>query len=214
MRTIRTKMICTGLAALLLSGCAMNNTEKGALIGAASGAAVGAAVGSLKGEAGKGALIGAGVGVVGGGIWGYILDKQEKEMKAQGIATQRLADKTLLVTLAGNNLKFETGKSTIAAGDEEQLAKLAAILAKNPQDRIIVEGHTDNVGKPDANQVLSEQRANTVKNTLLVKGVEPKCILSSVGYGESQPVASNDTKDGKAQNRRVVLKIGVEQAEN
>jgi outer membrane protein OmpA-like peptidoglycan-associated protein len=164
---------------------AQGRTE-GALIGALAGGALGA---------------GAGMGI------GAYMDKQQADLAAQQIAVQKQQDNTLLVTLAGDSLNFATGSSALSADGQAQLAKVAAILVKYSEDKIIIEGHTDNVGNPQSNQVLSQQRADSVKGFFLQQGVPPASILSSTGYGQSQPVASNDTADGRAQNRRVVLKI-------
>jgi outer membrane protein OmpA-like peptidoglycan-associated protein len=210
----RSRMICAYLmaGALLLNACAsMNKTAKGGLLGAAGGAAVGAAWGAARGDAAKGALIGAAVGGASGAVVGAIIDKQEKEMKEAGIQAQKQEDNTLLVTMTGDSLKFDTGKSTVSPEGVAQLNKLGGILKKYPENRIIVEGHTDNVGNAASNKALSLDRAESVKNQFLVKGVPQSSILSCVGFGQSQPVADNKTAAGRAQNRRVVLKISVEE---
>jgi outer membrane protein OmpA-like peptidoglycan-associated protein len=221
--TTLTSMSLAGV--LLISGCA-TNTGKGAIIGGASGAALGAAAGAIIGNQqanqsegrAKGALLGAALGgAVGSGVGlgvGAYLDKQKREMEQAGILAQKQEDNTLLVTLAGDTLKFDSAKSTLKPEGEASLGKLADILKKYPENRIIVEGHTDNVGKKADNQLLSEQRANTVKNTFLAKGVPASNVLSSVGFGDSQPVSANTSEAGRSQNRRVVLKISVDESVN
>jgi outer membrane protein OmpA-like peptidoglycan-associated protein len=208
----------SGLA--LLTGCATtNDTTKGAVIGGVGGAALGAGVGAIignqqadqnKGRA-QGALIGAAAGSllgsgVGMGIGAY-MDKQKRDMEAAKIKVQKQEDNTLLVTLAGDSLKFDSGKSSLKPEGVQQLASVSAILKKYPEDRILISGHTDNVGKKADNQTLSQQRAETVKNTFLGQGVQPASILSATGYGDSQPVADNKSEAGRAQNRRVELRI-------
>ncbi len=200
------------LAAALLGGCAsLNNTEKGGLLGGAAGAAIGAAWGAARGNAVEGALIGAGVGAAAGGTVGYIMDKQQAELKQAGILAQKQKDNSLLLSLNGNQLQFDTGRSSLSPDGQALIDKVGGILAKYPQDRILIEGFTDNVGSVADNQALSQERADAVKNAFLLDGVQPSSILSATGYGESNPVASNATAEGRAQNRRVVLRISVPQ---
>jgi outer membrane protein OmpA-like peptidoglycan-associated protein len=206
------------LGSLLCAGGA-TSTSNGALIGGGTGAALGALAGGIIGNQQpnqaqgrtQGALIGAlAGGALGAGAGmgiGAYMDQQKADLIAQQIAVQKQQDNTLLVVLAGDSLKFASGSSALSSDGQTQLAKVAAILVKYSQDKIIIEGHTDNVGDASFNQTLSQQRADSVKNFFLVQGVPAASILASTGYGESQPVASNDTADGRAQNRRVVLKI-------
>jgi outer membrane protein OmpA-like peptidoglycan-associated protein len=206
------------IGSLLTAGCA-TNTGTGALIGGGTGVALGALAGGIIGNQQpnqaqgrtQGALIGALAGGVlgasaGAGIGAY-MDKQQADLAAQQIAVQKQQDNTLLVTLAGDSLNFATGSSALSEDGQAQLAKVATILLKYSEDKIIIEGHTDNVGNAQSNQVLSQQRADSVKSFFLQQGVPAGSILSSTGYGQSQPIAGNDTADGRSQNRRVVLKI-------
>jgi outer membrane protein OmpA-like peptidoglycan-associated protein len=105
-----------------------------------------------------------------------------------------------------NNLFFATGKADLNDDSRLELEKLISFLETNPEMRIEINGHTDNVGNEDANQKLSEDRARAVVVYLLTKGIDPN-RLSSRGYGESRPVSSNSTTAGKAQNRRVTFRI-------
>jgi outer membrane protein OmpA-like peptidoglycan-associated protein len=204
-------LLCAGLAsATILSGCAsMNRTEKGALLGTAAGAGVGAIWGAARGNAAEGALIGAAAGAAVGGSVGYYLDRQAKELQEAGIQAQRQKDNTLLVTMSGESLKFDTGRSTIKPEGQAELDKVVGVLKKYPKDRILIGGHTDNKGGASVNQALSQHRAEAVRDYALYKGLDAGAVVSTTGYGDSQPVASNATADGRAQNRRVELKISI-----
>lgn len=208
MKKIVTLALVTGLALSGLTACTTpgKKTATGAAIGAGGGAAVGAAIGSRSGKAGKGALIGAAAGAVLGGVIGNRLDKQAKELAAAGAETRR-TEEGILVNMKGDIL-FDTGKATLQGPAIEQLNQVGAILAKYPDDRILVVGHTDSVGDDAYNQRLSENRAKAVKMQLLSAGV-PAENVSTEGMGESQPIASNSTASGKAQNRRVEMRITI-----
>lgn len=101
---------------------------------------------------------------------------------------------------------FDTGKATLKPESNKALNNLAEYLTNKKTVVIELEGHTDNVGEKDANQKLSEDRANSVRNYLLKKGIAPERV-TAVGYGDTQPVASNDTPEGKQKNRRTQVKI-------
>jgi outer membrane protein OmpA-like peptidoglycan-associated protein len=193
--------------AMVYAGCA--TPGKGTAIGAGAGAAVGAGVGALigsgSGEAGKGALIGAAAGAVVGGVIGNILDAQAEELKK--VADAKRTEEGILVNFKSDIL-FDTGKATLKPDAVDQLGKVGAILAKYPQDKIVVVGHTDNVGGDKLNQTLSENRAKAVKVELLGQGVADASI-STIGMGKSQPTVSNETSAGRAKNRRVIMKITI-----
>ncbi len=200
-------LITVFLISFVISGCTApgKRTAIGTGVGAAAGAGVGAAIGSASGNAGKGALIGAAAGALFGGGVGNYLDKQAKEL-AQ-VAETRRTEEGILVNLKGDIL-FDSGKANLKPEAATRVKEIGAILAKYPEDRIVVVGHTDSSGGDDYNQRLSENRAKAVKIQLLSKGV-PSENISTVGMGESQPVASNETKQGRAKNRRVELNISI-----
>lgn len=108
--------------------------------------------------------------------------------------------------IALRNVFFETGRWEILPESEYELAKVVDLLTKNPTLKIELGGHTDNVGRPEANQRLSEQRAKAVYDYLINKGI-PSNRLSYKGYGETQPVATNDTNEGRRENRRTEIKV-------
>lgn len=212
-------MTLAGVATLgmLAQGCATvgdgDKTMKGAGIGAVAGAAVGAAWGAARGDWKKGALIGAAAGTAIGGVTGAVMDHQEEELRKAGIRTQRDEAGNLIINMSGETLKFDTGKSSLQPEGEALLSKLAGVLKDYPENRIVIEGHTDNVGSASGNRVLSQNRADSVKTYILKQGVPARCVVQTMGYGSEKPVADNSTAAGRAENRRVELSITVDAAE-
>jgi len=183
-------------------GCA--TAGKGTAIGAGAGGAAGAGVGALIGGK-KGALIGLGVGALAGGSVGLYLDKQHKELEK--VAETKRTENGIIVNMK-NDILFDTGSAELKKEAIDQLVQVGDIVAKYGDDRVKIEGHTDAVGGTDYNQSLSEKRADAVKTVLVARGVKDNQI-SVVGYGETKPIAPNDTAEGKAKNRRVELHIDV-----
>lgn len=208
--------VSLSLSLALLSGCATGDgdkTRKSSAIGVAAGAALGAAVGAATGNWKKGLAIGAAAGLAVGAATGVVLDRQEEKMRKAGIRTQRDKDGRLLVSLAGNALKFESGSSNLSTEGKNQLRGIADILKQYPENRIAIQGHTDSTGQAETNKTLSGARALAVQNTLRAYGVPAKCIIEVKGYGEDFPVADNTTVDGRAVNRRVDLVISADETE-
>jgi outer membrane protein OmpA-like peptidoglycan-associated protein len=178
----------------------VSNTAKGAGIGAAAGAVVGAISGSDARERRKRALIGAGVGAY--------MDKQEAELRQQlrdsGVSVTRQGDNITLNM--PSNITFSSGSSDLNASFFKVLDSVSLVVKK--YDKTIVEfaGHTDSVGSEASNQALSERRANTVAQYLISKGLKNERVIV-IGAGESRPVASNATPEGRALNRRVELTL-------
>lgn len=186
----------------------MTNTAIGTGVGAATGAAVGAGIGALAGDAGKGAWIGAAAGAALGTGVGYYLGAQEEELQKGLQGTEVKVERQgqdLNVVMPGN-VAFATGSSTITPSFYSTLDSVANVLVKYPESTITISGHTDSVGNAASNQTLSQQRAESVKRYLVNKGVSVQRI-QSVGYGDRNPIASNDTEDGRSKNRRVEIKI-------
>ncbi len=202
---------------LLVTGCATlgdgDKTWKGALIGTLGGAATGAVIGATQGDAGKGAAIGAAAGAAVGTTTGMILDTQEEKLRKAGIEAKRDSEGRLLVNLAEDHLRFDSGKADLPPRGQAQLSRIAEVLRTYPENRIAIIGHTDSAGSKSFNQQLSQARADRVKMNFLNQGVAPRSVVSSIGYGESQPVADNTTASGRAANRRVELQISVDEAE-
>jgi outer membrane protein OmpA-like peptidoglycan-associated protein len=206
-------------AAIALAGCSqpMTKTQKGAAIGTGVGAAAGAGLGQAIGHDTKSTLIGAGIGAVvgglaGGGIGRY-MDNQEAAMRQQlasveGASIQRNAD--LLAVTFKSDVLFDTGSASLKAGSYDEMSRVATVLNQYPQTNIMIAGHTDSTGNELTNQQLSERRAGVVKNTLVGQGVNP-ARMTAVGYGESKPVAGNDSESGRQMNRRVEITIAPQQ---
>lgn len=206
------------LAAAMLfgaTGCNMNNTGKGALIGTGGGAGLGAGIGALIGGgkgAGIGAAIGAAVGAGAGALIGNKMDKQQKELEEQ-LAQQAKIEQTtdsnglraIKVTFDGGIL-FPTGKYTLNQHAQADLTKFAVNLINNPNTDVDIDGYTDNTGSYAVNEKLSNQRANSVRNYLIECGVNPN-RLTAKGIPMADYIASNDTPEGRALNRRVEIYI-------
>jgi outer membrane protein OmpA-like peptidoglycan-associated protein len=197
-RSVQWVIVTVALA--VSAGCASD--RKRTAIGAGAGAAGGAAIGGIAGG-GKGAIIGAGLGAVVGGVVGNRLDKQAKELEQ--VAETKRTEEGILVNLK-NDLLFPTGSSTLTPAATTQLTQLAGVLVKYPTNHLVISGHTDDVGTAASNDALSRQRARSVQSVLLQNGVKPDQVLTQ-GYGESQPIASNKTKEGRSKNRRVEVYI-------
>ena len=207
----------TGLAALSLislSACVTdpNTGEKKVsrtAIGGVGGAVLGGLLGGVIG--GKtGRIIGAGVGGVGGAVVGYQLDKQIKELKEQTAGSGsdvRSTDngQAILVNLP-DGVTFATDSSAVSPTFRATLDQIAQSLRDYPNSLIDVYGHTDSTGSDQYNQSLSERRAKAVSDYLTSRGVSSTRVRWQ-GFGETQPIASNDTVDGRSRNRRVEIKI-------
>ncbi len=179
-----------------------SNTAKGAGIGAAAGAVIGALAGGSR----KSALIGAGVGVLAGGAVGNYMDKQETQLREQlagtGVSVTRNGD-NLILNMPGN-ITFASNQSDVNAGFYPVLNSVALVLKQYEKTMIDVVGHTDSTGSMQLNMQLSQARAASVGQYLQSQGVQAVRIATQ-GMGPQYPIASNDTPEGRAQNRRVEL---------
>ena len=211
------------IAGLAIAGCA-TKTGTGAAIGTGAGAAVGAGVGQAIGRSTEATLLGAGIGALFGGLSGAAIgrymDNQEQAMR-QAIANSEAATmrreqeiaqgahkenvQVLTVSFKSDYL-FATNSAIILPGAQPELQRVSDVLRQYPETTIQVSGHTDNQGSEVYNQQLSERRAQAVRDSLVGMGVDPARI-TIIGYGESRPIASNDTAAGRAQNRRVEVRI-------
>jgi outer membrane protein OmpA-like peptidoglycan-associated protein len=200
----RDTILAAALVALAAFGLSCQTAGKRTAIGAGAGAAAGAGVGALVGGK-KGALIGLGVGALAGGSVGLYLDKQQKELEK--VAETKRTEHGLLVELK-NDILFDTRSNELKSDAVMQLVQVGDIVAKYGDDRVKIEGHTDSTGGAAFNEMLSRERAASVKDVLVARGVKEQQI-SVTGFGETKPVASNDTAAGRAKNRRVELHIDV-----
>lgn len=193
----------------------MTNTGKGALIGGGGGAGVGAGLGALIGGgkgAGIGAAIGAAVGAGAGALIGKKMDKQEAELKeqlAQQAQVEKVTDQNGLqaikVTFNGGIL-FPTNGTTLSSNAKTDLTSFANSLINNPNTNVQIYGYTDNTGSMAVNERVATGRADAVRNYLLNSGVSGT-RLSAEGLPMQDYVASNETAEGRAQNRRVEIYI-------
>jgi outer membrane protein OmpA-like peptidoglycan-associated protein len=182
-----------------------NKTQQGALIGGIAGALTGGLASDKKG---KGALIGGAIGALGGAAIGNALDKQEAELRRDldndRVQINNTGDR-LIVTLP-QDILFAVDSANVNRALRGDLLTVADSLQNYPGSSVQVVGHTDNTGSATYNQQLSERRANAVADVLMDGGVAFNRI-NAFGRGEDQPVSSNLTTDGKAQNRRVEIVI-------
>ena len=178
-----------------------DKTVKGAAIGAAAGAVVGAVVGERElDEVLAGAAIGAGVGA---GVGAY-MDKQEEQLELNpGTTVERVEDNLLLVHFDSDVL-FSIDSAVLSDSARGTLDEVAGVFLEHPKTAIISQGHTDSTGSEEHNQDLSERRARAVANYLVGQGIDDSRI-TSMGYGEGHPVASNESASGRQANRRVDL---------
>lgn len=213
MKKTLSALVCT---ALILSGCGnMSNLAKGSAIGAGSGAAAGAGLGALIGKDGKGAAIGAAVGTaVGAGVGALIGKKMDK--KAAELADV-LEDANVEVVTDANDLQaikvtlesgilFKTSSSTLSEESKIALKKFAANLADLPDTDLTILGHTDNTGTAEYNEKLSVDRANSVASYLQTCGLS-RSRMKIEGRSYLEPIADNNTLEGRQQNRRVEIFI-------
>jgi outer membrane protein OmpA-like peptidoglycan-associated protein len=205
------------VALSILAGCTTNpytgeQQVSKAAIGAGIGAAAGAAAGALSGdhskERRKRALIGAGVGALAGGGVGYYMDVQEAKLRAQlqgtGVSVTRVGEQIIL-NLPGN-VTFPTNSADVKSDFYPVLNSVSMVLKEYEKTVIEVAGHTDARGAEAYNQSLSVKRAGSVGQYIRSQGIDNMRLIT-IGYGESRPIANNDTDAGRQQNRRVELTL-------
>ena len=211
MKKVIISLMC---AITVLSGCGnMSNLSKGSLIGGAGGAAVGAGIGALIGN-GQGAIIGAAIGsAVGAGagaIIGNQMDKKAEELAAiEGASVDTLTDvnnlKSIKVTF-DSGILFPHNGTSLSKASKDALEKFATTMADMPETDLTIQGHTDNTGTREVNDRISLKRAESVSEYLQKCGMkDDRFTVEGLAY--DYPVASNDTAEGRAQNRRVEIYI-------
>ncbi|MDP2228736.1 MAG: OmpA family protein [Moraxellaceae bacterium] len=216
---MRIRLASALVAAVALSACTTNpytgerqvsKAAIGAGIGVASGAAIGYSTGDNKQERKEAALKGAAIGGVAGGGVGAYMDYQEKKLRDRlagvGVGVQRDKATGVITLVMPGNITFATAQSSVKADFYPVLDGVADVLKEYNKTTLVVSGHTDNVGRDDYNMKLSQDRANSVAQYLISRGVAGGRI-KAVGYGKSMPVADNSTENGRAQNRRVEIRI-------
>lgn len=206
MRRLAINILVVTLATASLSCSSMSNTKKGAIGGAAAGGAIGGIIGHQSGNTAVGAIIGAAVGGAAGAYIGNYMDKQAAEMEKdlEGARIERVGEGIKITFASG--LLFDVNKAELKSASKTNLTNLAEILNKYPDTNILIEGHADATGTEEWNLELSKLRAQSVSNYLAGQQVM-ETRFTTMGYGESQPIASNDTADGRSANRRVEVAI-------
>ena len=212
MKQLRLTLALLLAAVVPMAGCAsMSGTQKGAVVGGAAGAAAGAAIGKATGSTARGAIIGAAVGGVAGAVIGRQMDKQADELEGdlEGATVERYGE-GLLITFA-SGLLFDFDSDVVKGAAQENLTNLAHSLENYPNTDVLIVGHTDATGSDAYNMALSQRRAAAARAFLISRGV-PSDRIRTEGRGEAEPVASNETVAGQAQNRRVEVAIFADQA--
>jgi outer membrane protein OmpA-like peptidoglycan-associated protein len=202
------KKLAALACAASLAGCAtMNNTQKGAAVGAGAGGAIGAVIGHNTGSTARGAILGAVLGGAAGAVIGHQMDRQAQDLKGdlgQNASVERVGE-GIAVTFASGIL-FPFNSTDVLPAGRENLRQLAQSLQRYPGTEVLIVGHTDNVGSDAYNMDLSQRRADAARSYLVSMGVPAERIRTQ-GRGESEPVAPNETEAGRQQNRRVEIAI-------
>jgi outer membrane protein OmpA-like peptidoglycan-associated protein len=215
--SIRAKMVASATAAslLLTTACVTNpetgkkelsKTAIGAAIGAGAGAGLGAIIGGKRNR--TEVLVGTGVGALAGAAVGAYMDKQEKELREKtagtGIDVVRQGDE--IVLNMPSKVTFDVDSALVSPRFQPTLNEVARVLSQYEKTFVDVIGHTDSTGSDAYNMTLSQRRADSVATYLSSNGVL-RARIATQGMGESQPIASNDSETGRAQNRRVEIKL-------
>lgn len=199
----------------MLSGCTTTNPYTGqqevskTTIGAGAGAVGGALVGQLIGHNTASTLVGAGIGAMVGGVAGNYMDHQANELRAQlqgsGVQVVKYPNGDVKLIMPGD-ITFQNDRADIRPEFYNVLNSVAIVLNKFNRTNVKIAGYASKVGSPEHNQILSEQRAHSVASYLISQHIDPNRIMA-VGYGSRYPVASNATREGQAQNRRVEITL-------
>ena len=190
---------------LFCSNCNTSKTLQGALAGGALGGIIGGTL-AKKGKKARGILIGSAIGGVAGAAVGKYMDKQAEEIRQdlKGAKVERVGEGILITFDSG--LLFDYNSSSLKSATRENLTELARVLNKYDDTEILIQGHTDNKGSEEYNLELSNRRAQSVNNYLVRQSVSYTRLVT-MGLGESEPIASNNTDAGRQENRRVEVAI-------
>lgn len=212
---MKSKIFSIAAALLLIVSCQSiqnsNKQQRGTAIGAAGGAILGAIIGNNVGNGAnqtEGAVIGAVLGGVAGNVIGRKMDKQAEEISTEipGAQVERVGEGIVVTFDEGSGVKFATNQSTLNAASKATLDKLVKVMNDYPGTEILVSGHTDSQGDAAYNLELSKKRAFAVRDYLVVDGVVTNRMAVTYA-GETTPIATNETAEGRAQNRRVEIGI-------
>jgi outer membrane protein OmpA-like peptidoglycan-associated protein len=208
------KYIATLLAVLLTAAPVLAQTvdehaktKKGAVIGGVAGAIAGVLIGRHKGHTTtRGAVVGGVTGAAAGAIVGAMMDKQERQLRQiQGVSVTRTSPDELNVTVQ-NEVLFDFNSARLRSASRDSLRQMASVFQQYPNTTLSVQGHTDSIGSTSYNHRLSVRRADSVADYLETLGVNSS-RLETLGYGESQPRATNSTASGRQMNRRVEIHV-------
>ncbi|HLP16980.1 MAG TPA: OmpA family protein [Bacteroidota bacterium] len=190
----------------VFTGCGTSSAVQGGAIGAGAGGVVGGVIGHAAGNTALGAIIGAAVGGTTGALIGHHMDKEAEEMKndLSNAKVERVGEGIKITFNSG--ILFHTNSYDLQAPAKQNITELAKTLNKYPDTNILIEGDTDNQGGDQLNQTLSERRAESVATYAKSLGVAGSRI-TTIGRGETNPVATNATPEGRQQNRRVEIAI-------
>ena len=209
------KYIVIALMAVAIASCGAvknsNNQQRGTAIGAAGGTILGLIIGNNVGDGDnqtEGAVIGAVVGGVAGNIIGRRMDKQAQEISQElpGAEVERVGEGIVVTFDEGSGVRFATNQATLNAGSKATLDKLTDIMTKYPGTEVLVAGHTDNTGAAEYNMDLSKRRAQSVVDYLATHNISRDRIAMTYS-GENDPRSTNETPEGRAENRRVEIGI-------
>jgi len=211
MKTLKLRIATFSIAIASLgvigSGCnSLTKTQKGAAIGAGAGGTIGAFIGKAAGNTALGAIIGGAVGGTAGAFIGRNMDRQAAEIKQTVPGATVIREGEGILVKFDSGILFDVNKSDLKAAARTNLQNLAASLVNNPQTNILIVGHTDNTGGDALNMDLSIRRAEAVK-AFIAAGNVASSRLTTSGKGKNEPIADNNTADGRAQNRRVEIVI-------
>ncbi|WP_235580477.1 OmpA family protein [Rhizobacter sp. Root404] len=207
--TMPARLGALALAALLAAGCAdMSERQKGTAVGAGVGAGVGAVLGSATGgKAGTGAVIGGALGAVAGNLWSKRMEDRRNAMeqatRGTNVEVTRTENNELKLNIP-NDISFDTGSAAIKPPLRAVLDPFANSLRDDPTARLLIVGHTDNTGSAAINNPLSVERAQSVRDYLVTRGVAGARV-ETAGRGDREPIASNASDAGRAKNRRVEI---------
>ena len=207
---MRKKIIALCLIVTLVlmgMGCAeWTRMQKGAAIGAGAGGVAGGLIGHAAGSTAVGVLLGAVIGGAAGAFIGNYMDKQAAEIERDiaGARVERVGEGIKITFSSG--IMFDIDRAVLKDQYKGEISELATILNKYEDTNILLEGHTDSTGTEEYNLDLSKKRSQSVANYLATQNVNPT-RFTIMGYGESQPIASNETPEARAQNRRVEVAI-------
>ena len=195
------------VALVFMAGCSTaTRSQKGAVIGAAGGGAVGAVVGKVAGNTAMGAIIGAAAGGVTGAVIGRKMDKQAEAIAKEMKDAEVIREGEGIIIRFNEKVLFAYDRADLNVAAKTNLDKLNSILTQYPETNITIIGHTDSKGSEVYNQTLSVNRAGSVTTYAGEKGVNTS-RLTAIGKGETDPIATNETEEGRSLNRRVEFVI-------